>query len=78
MYKFARPATDAEVECIHNREITRKTDSDMLFFLMGDDFNEKFGIDKTAGEVAIYSPNFEKDYGCAWIGQREDFDIMTY
>ena len=78
MYKFARPATDAEVECINNRELTRVTNSDMLFFVMGDDFGEKFGVDKNAGEVAVYSPNFEKDLSCAWIGQREDFDIMTY
>lgn len=80
MYKFVRKISDepVEVECIHNREVTRKIIDNNLFFLMGEDFNKKFEIDKVAGEVAVYSPSFEKDFGCAWIGQESDFQIMEY
>lgn len=79
MYRFVRKIEgDVEVECIHNREITRNITTNDLFFLMGDDFNRKFGIDTNIGEVAVYSPGFEKEFGCAWVGQQSDFEVMNY
>ena len=80
MYKFVRKLHDeaVEVECIHNRELTRPVSDNHLFFLMGEEFDKKFGIDKRAGEVAIYSPSFEEEFGCAWVGQASDFQIMEY
>jgi hypothetical protein len=50
----------------------------MLFYVMSKEFNEKFGIDTELGEVAVYSPNFEKDLSCAWVGQASDFFIREH
>lgn len=76
MHKFVYPKVDdgsIEVECIHNRELIRTVDSKQLFFAFGEDFNKKFGIDSRAGELAVYSPTFEEEFGCAWVAQASDF-----
>lgn len=78
MYKFAYPSPDIELECIHNRELIKKPEPTMLFYVMSKEFNEKFGIDTELGEVAVYSPNFEKDLSCAWVGQASDFFIREH
>ena len=76
MHKFVYQKVDdgsIEVECIHNRELVRTVDSKQLFFAFGEDFNKKFDIDSRAGELAVYSPTFEEEFGCAWVAQASDF-----
>ena len=76
MHKFVYPKVgdgSIEVECIHNRELVRTVDSKQLFFAFGEDFNKKFDIDSRAGELAVYSPTFEEEFGCAWVAQASDF-----
>ena len=76
MHKFVYLKVDdgsIEVECIHNRELVRTVDSKQLFFAFGEDFNKKFDIDSRAGELAVYSPTFEEEFGCAWVAQASDF-----
>jgi hypothetical protein len=73
VYKFALPIGSIELECIHNRELIKKPEPTMLFYVMSKEFSEKFGIDTELGEVAVYSPNFEKDLSCAWVGKASDF-----
>lgn len=78
MYKFARPLADVELECIHNRDLVKTPEPKTLFYILSDEFHEKFGIDKSLGEVAVYSPNFEKELSCAWVGQKADFLELQY
>lgn len=76
MHKFVYPKLDdgpVEVECIHNRDLVRTVDNKQLFFAFGEDFNKKFDIDSSIGELAVYSPDFETDLGCAWVAQASDF-----
>lgn len=79
MYRFAKPASadPIEVECVHNRELTTTIQQDMLFYVLSDDFDAKFGIDKSLGEIAIYSPKFEVDLSCAWVAQASDFEYIN-
>jgi len=76
VHRFVYPKIDdgpVEVECIHNRELVKTVDTSQLFFAFGEDFNKKFDIDTRAGELAVYSPTFEEELGCAWVAQASDF-----
>lgn len=76
MFARLKTNTQATVECIHNRDFEVEVEGPQLFFLMGDHYNKIMKVDKYLGEVAIYSPNFQPEYGCAWVGLASDFEII--
>lgn len=64
------------VECIYNRDLMVPVKTDQLFFVMNEEIHEKFGVRSDLGEVLIYSPTFETDYQCMWVGLSIDFDFI--
>lgn len=76
MFARLKTNTQATVECIHNRDFEVEVEPSQLFHLLGDNFNKIMKVDKHLGEVAIYSPNFQPEHGCAWVGLADDFDII--
>jgi hypothetical protein len=79
MTTFARARIDDSlpiVECIYNRELMVPVKTDQLFFVMSEEVHEKFDVRSDLGEVLIYSPVFEEDYGCMWVGLSIDFEFL--
>lgn len=80
MTTFARARIDEDslpiVECIYNRELMVPVKTDQMFFVMSEDVHNKFGVRSDLGEVLIYSPLFEEDYQCMWVGLSVDFDMF--
>lgn len=66
----------AAVECIHNRDLERWIDPSLTYLVMPEDVHEKYDIFYEHGEVLIYSPHFERELGCLWVGQSIDFDYF--
>lgn len=68
---------NAVAECIYNRELEVEIDGGAYFFVLSPEVHEKFGIDYDKGEMLIYRPGFQPQYGCCWVAQTIDFDFTT-
>lgn len=77
MTTFARPKSTAVLECIHNRDLESQAGTDLLFIRTAD-AEWKFDVDNRVGEVMLYSPKFEPDLSCAWVGYEHDFEFFEY
>lgn len=64
------------VECVHNRELTEEITDGQRFFYLSPVVHDHFGVDQVYGEILIYSPNFRKDIGSAWVGIATDFESI--
>lgn len=66
------------VDCVYNTDLSVPVKDDQLFFVMSEEIHRKFGVDPDLGEILIYSPKFESELSCMWIGQSIDFDFINY
>jgi len=80
MTTFARARFEDDslpiVECIYNRDLMVPVKTDQLFFVMSEEIHDKYEVDYNLGEMLIYSPKFEEDYGCMWVAQTIDFEFF--